>query len=51
MRDRKILLPPSQNEVMFVSTAHTEADIDETIAAIDDSLQFVHDQDTERQLA
>jgi glutamate-1-semialdehyde 2,1-aminomutase len=38
MRDRKILLPPSQNEVMFVSTAHSEADIDETIAAIDASL-------------
>jgi glutamate-1-semialdehyde 2,1-aminomutase len=38
MRDRKILLPPSQNEVMFVSTAHTDADIDETIAAIAASL-------------
>jgi glutamate-1-semialdehyde 2,1-aminomutase len=29
-----ILLPPSQNEVMFVSTAHTSADIDETLSAI-----------------
>ncbi|HEY5258710.1 MAG TPA: aspartate aminotransferase family protein [Candidatus Baltobacteraceae bacterium] len=38
MRDRKILLPPSQNEVMFVSTAHTPADIDQTLAAIDESL-------------
>jgi glutamate-1-semialdehyde 2,1-aminomutase len=38
MRKRKILLPPSQNEVMFVSTAHTPADIDETISAIDASL-------------
>ena len=38
MRKRRILLPPSQNEVMFVSTAHTEADIDETIAAIAESL-------------
>lgn len=38
MRERKILLPPSQNEVMFVSTAHTEADVDETIAAIDASM-------------
>ena len=38
MRKRKILLPPSQNEVMFVSTAHTAADVDETIAAVDESL-------------
>jgi glutamate-1-semialdehyde 2,1-aminomutase len=41
MRERKILLPPSQNEVMFVSTAHTEDDIDRTIAAIDSSLETV----------
>jgi glutamate-1-semialdehyde 2,1-aminomutase len=34
MLERGILLPPSQNEVMFVSTAHTAEDIDETIAAI-----------------
>ncbi len=34
MLDRGILLPPSQNEVMFVSTAHTAADIDETVTAI-----------------
>ena len=39
MRKRHILLPPSQNEVMFVSTAHSERDIDETIAAIDESLE------------
>lgn len=38
MRDRGILLPPSQNEVMFVSTAHTDADVDETVAAIDEAL-------------
>jgi len=38
MRDRRILLPPSQNEVMFLSTAHTERDIDETLTAIDESL-------------
>ena len=38
MRARKILLPPSQNEVMFVSTAHTQADIDETLAAIAQSV-------------
>jgi glutamate-1-semialdehyde 2,1-aminomutase len=34
MLDRGVLLPPSQNEVMFVSTAHTAADIDETVDAI-----------------
>ena len=34
MFDRGILLPPSQNEVMFVSTAHTDDDIDETIEAL-----------------
>jgi glutamate-1-semialdehyde 2,1-aminomutase len=34
MLDRGVLLPPSQNEVMFVSTAHTAADIDETVEAI-----------------
>lgn len=38
MLERGILLPPSQNEVMFVSTAHTDADVDETLAAIDGSL-------------
>ena len=37
MRDRGILLPPSQNEVMFLCTEHTDADVDETIAAIDAS--------------
>ncbi|HEX5274362.1 MAG TPA: glutamate-1-semialdehyde 2,1-aminomutase [Candidatus Rubrimentiphilum sp.] len=38
MLERRILLPPSQNEVMFLSTAHTEADVDETLSAIDESL-------------
>lgn len=33
MIDRGIYLPCSQFEAMFVSTAHTEADIDRTIAA------------------
>ena len=37
MRKRKILLPPSQNEVLFLSTAHTAADVDETIAAVDEA--------------
>ncbi|HET9030819.1 MAG TPA: glutamate-1-semialdehyde 2,1-aminomutase [Candidatus Aquilonibacter sp.] len=38
MLQRGILLPPSQNEVMFVSTAHTATDIDETLDAIAASL-------------
>jgi len=38
MRGRGILLAPSQNEVMFVSTAHTETDIDDTLIAVDGSL-------------
>ncbi|MGZ3499023.1 MAG: aspartate aminotransferase family protein [Vulcanimicrobiaceae bacterium] len=42
MRKRNILLAPSQNEVMFVSTAHGEADIDATIAAIDESLEEIN---------
>jgi glutamate-1-semialdehyde 2,1-aminomutase len=41
MRQRKILLPPSQNEVMFLSTAHTAGDIDETLVAIDESLEIL----------
>ncbi len=36
MLDRGILLPPSQNEVMFVSTEHTPRDVDETLAAMRD---------------
>ena len=34
MLARGILLPPSQNEVMFLCTEHTDADIDETLEAI-----------------
>lgn len=41
MLERGILLPPSQNEVMFVSTAHTDVDIDETLSVIDASLQRI----------
>jgi glutamate-1-semialdehyde 2,1-aminomutase len=33
MRDRGVLLPPSHNEVMFLSTAHSDADVDRTLAA------------------
>lgn len=38
MLSRGILLPPSQFEAMFVSAAHTEADIDRTIEAALQSL-------------
>jgi glutamate-1-semialdehyde 2,1-aminomutase len=33
MRDRGVFLPPSQFEAMFVSLAHSDADIDQIIAA------------------
>lgn len=39
MRARGILLPPSQNEVMFLCTQHTQEDIAATIAAVKASLQ------------
>jgi glutamate-1-semialdehyde 2,1-aminomutase len=42
MRNRHILLPPSQNEVMFVSTAHSNGDIDETLIAMEQSLEAIH---------
>ena len=35
---RGINIPPSQFEAMFLSTAHTDADIDRTIAAAHESL-------------
>jgi glutamate-1-semialdehyde 2,1-aminomutase len=38
MRGRGVLLPPSHNEVMFLSTAHADADVDLTAAAIAESL-------------
>ena len=38
MRLRGVLLPPSQNEVMFLSTAHRCEDVDRTIEAANDSL-------------
>jgi len=38
MLDRGINIPPSQFEAMFISTAHTNADIDRTIAAAHESL-------------
>jgi len=39
MLERGVLLPPSQFEALFVSTAHTEADIDATISAAREALQ------------
>jgi len=36
-----ILLPPSQFEALFVSAAHTDADIDRTLAAARASLQTI----------
>ncbi|MGD1067558.1 MAG: aminotransferase class III-fold pyridoxal phosphate-dependent enzyme, partial [Vulcanimicrobiaceae bacterium] len=39
MRERGVLLPPSHNEVMFLSTAHTDDDVALTIAAADASLR------------
>jgi glutamate-1-semialdehyde 2,1-aminomutase len=38
MLDRGIFLAPSQFEALFVSAAHTDADIDRTIAAVRESL-------------
>jgi glutamate-1-semialdehyde 2,1-aminomutase len=37
MLDRGLLLPPSQFEALFVSAAHTDADVDATIAAARDN--------------
>lgn len=38
MLDRGVLLPPSQFETSFLSTAHTSRDIDRTIAAAEDTV-------------
>jgi glutamate-1-semialdehyde 2,1-aminomutase len=39
MLERGIYLPPSQFEAMFISLAHSVADIDQTIGAAHESLQ------------
>jgi glutamate-1-semialdehyde 2,1-aminomutase len=39
MRERGVLLPPSHNEVMFLSTAHGDEDVAFTVAAADASLR------------
>jgi glutamate-1-semialdehyde 2,1-aminomutase len=41
MLRRGIYLPPSQFEAMFISSAHTDADLDATITAADESLQEI----------
>jgi glutamate-1-semialdehyde 2,1-aminomutase len=40
MLERGINIPPSQFEAMFISTAHTGADIDRTIAAAAESIRL-----------
>ncbi len=44
--DRGIFLAPSQFEALFVSSAHTDADIDRTIQSIRESLVVVDSPDT-----
>jgi glutamate-1-semialdehyde 2,1-aminomutase len=39
MMDRGVYLPCSQYEALFVSAAHTEADIDQTIASAEEVLR------------
>jgi glutamate-1-semialdehyde 2,1-aminomutase len=39
MIDRGIYLPCSQYEALFFSSAHTDADIDRTIKAAEESLR------------
>jgi glutamate-1-semialdehyde 2,1-aminomutase len=41
MLDRGILLPPSQFEALFLSAAHTDADVDRTLAAARESLAAI----------
>ena len=46
MRERGVLLAPSQNEVMFLSTEHGDADIEATIMAIGATLDGLRRQGT-----
>jgi glutamate-1-semialdehyde 2,1-aminomutase len=41
MLDRGVLLPPSQFEGLFVSAAHTDDDIDQTLAAARESIHAI----------
>ena len=45
MLQRGVYLPPSQFEAMFVSAAHTEADITAVAAVAHDALKVVADSD------
>jgi glutamate-1-semialdehyde 2,1-aminomutase len=44
MRERGILLAPSSNELMFLSTAHGALEIDLTLTAFDDALSELREQ-------
>jgi len=44
MLDRGILLPPSQFEACFLSAAHTDRDLEATVEAARESLEFVSRQ-------
>jgi glutamate-1-semialdehyde 2,1-aminomutase len=44
MRERGVLLPPSHNEVMFLSAAHADPDVAFTSQAIDDALRELRAQ-------
>jgi glutamate-1-semialdehyde 2,1-aminomutase len=46
MRERGVLLPPSHNEVMFLSTAHGDADVELTLHAIEASLNELRSKGT-----
>jgi glutamate-1-semialdehyde aminotransferase len=46
MRERGVLLPPSHNEVMFLSTAHADADVELTLQAVEDSLHELRSKGT-----
>ena len=46
MLERGVMLPPSQFETWFVSAAHTEADIDETVRAAHEVLRAIGDEAT-----
>ncbi|MCE1188135.1 MAG: glutamate-1-semialdehyde 2,1-aminomutase [Ignavibacteria bacterium] len=39
MLNRGVYLPPAQYEALFISTAHTQADLDETIGAMGEALK------------
>ncbi|HEX3467190.1 MAG TPA: glutamate-1-semialdehyde 2,1-aminomutase [Candidatus Elarobacter sp.] len=46
MRARGVLLPPSHNEVMFLSTAHGDAEVELTLRAIEESLNELRSEGT-----